>query len=189
MIAPRVAQLTVRPHNHPGSTPSEWGNFALIAPHASTTGETTHDSALSELPAPRRHARAGPRRRRPPRALLAFVSVAIAALLAAACGDSDDDGADAPSTDDPIETGSDAQVEIVGVSAGFEPSTLTVAAGTEVVWANVDRLGHTATAEDGSWDSGTLSGGDTFAFTADAPGTYRYFCSIHPSMTGELVVQ
>ena len=72
---------------------------------------------------------------------------------------------------------------------GFEfvPASLGVDAGTEVVWTNLDTTEHTVTAE-GSFDSDPLGGNDTFAQTFDAAGTIEYLCTIHPSMTGEVVV-
>jgi plastocyanin len=69
----------------------------------------------------------------------------------------------------------------------FTPSSLTVAAGTTVVWTNRGSAKHTATAA-GVFDSGVLSPGATFSFTFATPGTYRYVCEIHGGMTGTVVV-
>ena len=73
----------------------------------------------------------------------------------------------------------------------FGPAALTVAAGTKVVWTNDDADPHTVTSEGDSkvLKSPPLDTGDSFAFTFDKPGTYRYFCSIHPHMQGTIVVQ
>ena len=60
--------------------------------------------------------------------------------------------------------------------------------GTEVTVTNQDGAGHTWTSTDGLWDSGTLRGGNTYAFTFTDPGTYGFFCGIHPSMTGTITV-
>jgi plastocyanin len=71
------------------------------------------------------------------------------------------------------------------------PPVLTVAAGTRVVWTNRDDIPHTIVgAEDphALW-SPPLDTDDQFAFTFAAPGTYRYFCSLHPHMQGTVVVQ
>jgi plastocyanin len=69
----------------------------------------------------------------------------------------------------------------------FAPA-LTVAAGTTVTWTNEDWAPHTATAEDGSFDSGRLNQGDSFEQTFDEPGTFSYHCSFHPGMMGSIVV-
>lgn len=108
--------------------------------------------------------------------------------------DADDDGADDDGDGDetvtpPAAAGDDAAamaVEIVDFT--FGPSTLEIAAGTTVTWTNLDSAPHTATADDGSFDSGRLENGGTFSQTFDTPGTYTYFCEIHPRMTGTIVV-
>ena len=70
----------------------------------------------------------------------------------------------------------------------FEPALLSVAPGTTVVWVNEGAHPHTVTAFDGSFDSGVLMPGDAFAVTFGGSGTVRYFCEIHPSMTGGVSV-
>lgn len=73
----------------------------------------------------------------------------------------------------------------------FEPSNLTITAGTTVLWRNVDSVAHTSTAnpvlvdEGQQWDSGLLDGGDTFEHTFDEPGTYPYYCIPHASIDQE----
>lgn len=71
----------------------------------------------------------------------------------------------------------------------FKPSTVKVAAGTKVTFTNEDGFAHTATANDGSFDSKSLDKGESYEFTFDTPGTYAYKCSIHNSMTGTIVVE
>ena len=61
--------------------------------------------------------------------------------------------------------------------------------GTVVTTTNQDGVSHTWASEDGLWDSGGLSQGESFQFQFDQPGTYDFFCSIHPSMTGSITVQ
>ena len=71
----------------------------------------------------------------------------------------------------------------------YQPPQLTVASGTVVTWTNHDDVSHTVTAADGStFGSSAIGGGGTFRFTAGAPGTYPYFCQIHPFMKGTLTV-
>jgi len=60
--------------------------------------------------------------------------------------------------------------------------------GTTVVVTNSDPTPHTFTAEDGTFDSGSLAAGETFEFTFDTPGEFAYFCNFHPSMTGTITV-
>ncbi|OGO32966.1 MAG: plastocyanin [Chloroflexi bacterium RBG_16_56_11] len=71
----------------------------------------------------------------------------------------------------------------------FRPATLTVTAGTMVTWRNNDGVTHTVTADDGSFDSGSLSGGDNFSHTFAVKGTFTYHCGFHPTMTGKVIVQ
>lgn len=90
----------------------------------------------------------------------------------------------------PAAAGTTQDVTIVGISVGFDPSTLTIALGDEVRWTNGDTIGHTSTQSAGValWNSGTLSGGDTFSVTLTAAGTYAYHCNIHAVMTGKVRV-
>jgi plastocyanin len=73
----------------------------------------------------------------------------------------------------------------------FGPAVLTVPVGTKVTWTNDDSDPHTVTSEADPklLKSPPLDTGESFAFTFDKPGTYRYFCSIHPHMQGVIVVQ
>ena len=71
----------------------------------------------------------------------------------------------------------------------FKTPTVTVAAGTDVVWKNLDDDPHTVTATDGSFDSKGLAQGDTFTHRFAKAGTYRYYCKVHPMMRGTIVVK
>ena len=73
----------------------------------------------------------------------------------------------------------------------FLPTTLTVAAGTTVTWINRDDIPHTVVSSDDPrvFKSKALDTDDRFSFTFTKAGTYSYFCSIHPKMTGRVVVQ
>jgi plastocyanin len=84
-----------------------------------------------------------------------------------------------------------AAPNLVGIdNFAFGPGSLTVKAGATVTWTNHDDEVHTvvSTANPGVFKSGALDTDDTFSFTFDKPGTYQYFCSIHPRMTGTIVV-
>jgi plastocyanin len=71
----------------------------------------------------------------------------------------------------------------------FTPADLTVPAGTTVVWTNHDDVEHTVTASDNSFGSSSIQTDGQFSFTFSKPGTYSYFCAIHPFMTGKVTVQ
>jgi plastocyanin len=71
----------------------------------------------------------------------------------------------------------------------FTPATITVPVGNTVRWANHDDIPHTVVADDKSFKSKALDTDDAFSFTFTKPGTYNYFCSLHPKMTGKIVVQ
>jgi amicyanin len=70
----------------------------------------------------------------------------------------------------------------------FDPATLTVPVGSTVTWTNKDEEPHTVAAKDGSFHSSSLDTKGTYSFTFTKPGTYDYICSIHPFMTGTVVV-
>jgi plastocyanin len=70
----------------------------------------------------------------------------------------------------------------------FSPEVVEVEAGTEVSWTNEDPTPHTVTAEDASFDSGTLDPGSDFSTRFDRTGTYAYLCQIHPTMRGTVRV-
>ena len=82
---------------------------------------------------------------------------------------------------------STAEVKIDNFS--FGPATLTVAVGTTVTWTNRDDIPHTVVSDDKVFKSKVLDTDEKFSFTFTKPGTYAYFCSIHPKMTGKVVVQ
>jgi plastocyanin len=72
----------------------------------------------------------------------------------------------------------------------FGPQTLTVKAGTTVTWTNKDDIPHgIASANNGFAKSKALDTDDSYSITFTTPGTYQYFCYIHPHMTGTVVVQ
>jgi amicyanin len=80
----------------------------------------------------------------------------------------------------------DSQVKIANFT--FNPPQLTVKAGTTVTWTNDDDIPHTIVSPPGV-RSKPLDSDDKFSFTFTTPGTYKYFCSLHPHMTGTIVVE
>jgi|SRR6516165_4602490 len=82
---------------------------------------------------------------------------------------------------------SKAEVRIDNFS--YSPPTLVVTPGTTVTWINADDDAHTVVEKDRKFKSSALDTDDTFSETFTAPGEYEYFCSIHPRMTGKIVVK
>jgi plastocyanin len=119
--------------------------------------------------------------------------------LTTACGSSG--GSSTPTTPTPTPTTpapapatGTQNVSIVVNSQGlgpnaYNPSPVTIAAGTTVRWTNNDTITHTSTSNTGVWSSGNLQPGGTFDFTFQTSGTFTYHCAIHPGMTGTVVVQ
>jgi plastocyanin len=79
-----------------------------------------------------------------------------------------------------------ASVSIVDFA--FDPGSVAVDAGGTVTWTNQGPSAHTVTADDGSFDSGTMNAGDTYSFTFMSAGTFSYHCAIHPNMVGSVAV-
>jgi plastocyanin len=112
--------------------------------------------------------------------------------------DADDAGGDADDTGDADDVDDDdsaaapavapANVTIEGFA--FNPQTIEISSGDTVTWTNNDSAQHTVTQDPAGsgFASGNLSQGATFENTFDTPGTFAYFCEIHPNMTGTVVV-
>ena len=139
--------------------------------------------------------------------LLRKCLVISAVLVLAACGGG---GSTAPTSTaptvvtTPAPTGSTATASI-GISApdpttgdygqgghdgasSFSPGTVTVAVGSTVTWSNDDVTAHTTTASGGAWNT-TLTPGATFSRVFPTAGTFDYKCTIHPSMSGSVIVK
>ena len=71
----------------------------------------------------------------------------------------------------------------------FSPERVTVKAGTTVTWVNEDDIPHTIASSAKLFKSKALDTDDSYAFTFTTPGEYQYFCSLHPHMTGTIVVE
>lgn len=104
---------------------------------------------------------------------LALMASALSVPLAAAA-----DAAAAPAAD-----------RIVIDQFMFQPTTLTIKAGSTVTWLNKDEEPHTVVSASGLFRSAALDTNDRFSFTFSKPGTYAFVCSIHPQMIGTIVVQ
>src|SRR5882672_3832667 len=80
-----------------------------------------------------------------------------------------------------------AEVKIDNFS--FGPETLTVQTGTTVTWTNRDDIPHTVVSTNGIFKSKVRDTDEKFSYTFAKAGTYSYYCSVHPKMTGKVVVQ
>jgi plastocyanin len=80
-------------------------------------------------------------------------------------------------------------VEIQIDNFSFAPGTFTVAVGTTVTWINHDDIPHTVVSTDGVFKSKVMDTDEKFSYTFTKAGTHPYFCSVHPKMTGTIVVQ
>jgi plastocyanin len=104
--------------------------------------------------------------------IVVAVALSIAGLAVAAS---------AQSTPAPIPVGID--------NFSFGPADVTVPAGATVTWTNHDDIPHTVVSTEKVFKSQVLDTGEQFSFTFKTPGTYAYFCSIHPKMTGKVLVR
>lgn len=117
---------------------------------------------------------------------IGFVALAVVlAVVAAGCNSSKNPTAPGPGT------AADVTINIVGDAgaSSFSPSPDTVLVGQTVSWHNNDSLTHRIIADNSAWDAGTIGPGSTSAPKAmNTTGSFPYHCSIHPTMTGTLVV-
>jgi len=114
---------------------------------------------------------------------MASIAVIFAVLVLGFVGLYAPMGAAAPAAQQKPEA---TQVKIDNFS--FGPAELTVPVGTTVTWTNRDDIPHTVVSTDKVFKSKVLDTDEQFSFTFDKAGTYPYFCSIHPKMTGKVVV-
>lgn len=82
-----------------------------------------------------------------------------------------------------------ARAEVKIDNFSFTPQEIRVKAGTTITWTNRDDIPHTVVSNDLIFKSKTLDTDDKFTTTLTKPGTYPYFCSIHPKMTGKVIVE
>src|SRR5579859_1031070 len=83
----------------------------------------------------------------------------------------------------------DAGQQIAVMNYKFDPEVVTIKAGTTVTWTNKDEVPHTVASSDKRFtSSGALDTGDKYSYTFTTAGSYAYFCTLHPFMTGKIVV-
>jgi plastocyanin len=74
------------------------------------------------------------------------------------------------------------------VDFAFKPKAISVSKGTKVKWVNKGAVSHTSTSNSGLWNSGVIAPGGTFSHVFKKAGTFKYHCTIHPTMVGKVVV-
>ena len=143
---------------------------------------------------------------------LFLAALVVLSLGLAACGDSgSDSSSEAESAVTEVETGAEEATEeaedatetesepapsgeasksekVDIVEFTYQPDPVVIQAGGKVIWQNQDTAPHTATADDGSFDTGTIEKGKIGSETFKEPGTFTYFCEIHPTMHGTVEV-
>jgi plastocyanin len=112
--------------------------------------------------------------------IASFVAAVMIAVVLLLAGSPIVTAADQPSA-------ASADVKIDNFS--FGPQTITVPVGATVTWTNHDDIPHTSVSTDGVFKSKVMDTDDKFAYTFTKPGTYPYYCTIHPKMTGQIVVK
>jgi plastocyanin len=125
---------------------------------------------------------------------LLFGCLALA-VVAAGCGGGDDDGdsgggggGNANQEQAPAAKSGGAQVSMKDIK--FNPSTVNVKVGDTVTWTNDDSVGHDVTSDTfKSGGAGGIGGGQTFDHKFAKAGTFKYECTVHPGMTGTVVVK
>ncbi len=124
---------------------------------------------------------------------LMLASIALAGCTSAGDDDSMGGGDDSGMAGGTMPAGEDhTQTHHISIeSFAFGDGSLTIMQGDTVVWTNNDDVAHTVDSTDGTGtlDSGNMAAGATFEFTFDDAGTFAYQCDIHPSMTGEIIVE
>jgi plastocyanin len=131
--------------------------------------------------------------RDPLRKTMALAGLVLTAAFLAGCGrnPAGTDPASAAPAEGTAAAPEAAPDQVVIDNFAYQPATLTVKAGTKVTWVNRDDVPHTATstARPKRFDSRTLDTDDQFSHVFTAPGTYEYFCAVHPNMTGRVIVK
>jgi plastocyanin len=113
----------------------------------------------------------------------AAIACATVTVAAASCGGQN---ASAPAT---TAASAPAARAVTIASFRYSPATITVAAGTRLTFDNRDDAAHTATADDGSFDSGTIAVGARRGVALARAGTHAYHCAFHPFMHGTVIVR
>ena len=123
------------------------------------------------------------------RGTVSLVLLLIGFLFVSSCSKDD-----SYSTNSSGNTGTPGANEIFISGFAFSPASKTISAGTTIKWINKDNSTHTVTSgipgtPSGVFNSGNFGQNGEFSFTFNQAGTFKYFCNLHPSMTGMIIVQ
>ncbi len=113
---------------------------------------------------------------------IVVLAVAVLAGLALSSGSGNDEDATPTVLDELAVT-----IEIIGFQ--YRPPNLSVPVGATVTWVNLDVAPHDSEARDGTWETDLLQRDEESVITFDEPGTWEYYCTIHPYMTATLTVR
>ncbi len=120
---------------------------------------------------------------------MVLVIAALALILLPACKDNSMSSYNYSPTPSPSPSPRPTANTVSIANMAFSPSSLTVLKSTTVTWKNNDGVAHTATDDNGTWNTGTIQPGASASITFNTSGTFTYHCSVHPSMTGTIIVQ
>ena len=111
--------------------------------------------------------------------------IAVSVLLVSGCTKASTSPYGATSA--PPAVGQPNTVSMANVA--FGPASITVSVGTTITWQNNDGINHTSTSDTGVWDTGTIPPGGSKTTIFNTPGTFPYHCTVHPMMTGTVIVK
>jgi plastocyanin len=121
------------------------------------------------------------------RARLALGAVVLIAPVVAACSSSNNNTSSSTTTA-PVQSSAGAGPTVNTVGLAFQPQEVTAKAGQAVTWMTTDGTAHNVVDDKGAFTDGAIKTGTAFSHTYDSAGTFKYHCSIHPSMTGTVTV-
>jgi plastocyanin len=110
----------------------------------------------------------------------------VVSVSVVACGSSTTAPSSTNTTGTPVSIVSGASTL---TTTAYSPNPVTVTVGTTIRWMNNDNVAHTSTANDSSWNSGSIAPGGSFSRTFMSAGSFPYKCTIHPNMVGTVTVQ
>ncbi len=122
--------------------------------------------------------------------VLLMLGLAVAACGGGGSGDTTADTVAASGST--VTTGSatsGSEIEVIMANRAYDPDTVTIKVGDTVTWINEDAPRHDVVADNGEFKSDLFDKGQSFSFTFTTVGTYPYHCTIHPGMTGTIIVQ
>lgn len=118
-----------------------------------------------------------------------IVALSTILFLGASCTSSTNTSSSSPNTSSTTPVVTPSSSEVVISNNSFGPQEITISRGATVKWTNNDAVAHTVTSDNGKFESGQITQGKTFQFTFNDTGTFTYHCSVHPSMTGKIIVK